>query len=335
MYSPAAIVVLEKRVVPEDEQPENEPLFLPLALSEAERADSGCMRGLFDMELLMRDAQCRASLEKLRHQLIIKMRFLNYKSLHARAQGPTTQSRRIVDQNELKIRVHSEKYQAAWSVLFAAAGHDKVLEVKRQRAKERRWKKLQELLDHGVEVPAWAAEEEDNEDEGEEADDPRGKRGESRREISWIWKLAGSTGTDAVFEDAQGIEWSKAYTRSRRWTEEVQLLREEFRHLPISFNFEADQWADRAQRVPALAGLLDAETMEGRIAYALKQEALFRNLATGAKEAETAVKGGMEGSDEEEGNNGGVGAEDSDAGEEMGIVESDKELLMGGEVDDV
>jgi hypothetical protein len=74
------------------------------------------------MELLMRNAQCRSSLVKLRNQLIIKAHFLNYKSLHARHQGATTCSRTIVNWNETKICLHLEKYQAAWSALLAAAG---------------------------------------------------------------------------------------------------------------------------------------------------------------------------------------------------------------------
>ncbi|KAJ7791307.1 hypothetical protein B0H14DRAFT_3500651 [Mycena olivaceomarginata] len=36
-YSPASIIALEKRKAPADERPENEPLFLPSALTEAER----------------------------------------------------------------------------------------------------------------------------------------------------------------------------------------------------------------------------------------------------------------------------------------------------------
>ncbi|KAJ7668824.1 hypothetical protein B0H14DRAFT_3102493 [Mycena olivaceomarginata] len=123
-YCPAVIVALEKRDAPEDEQPENEPLFLLSALSDAQRAAGGCSPGLLEMELLMRDAQCRSSLVKLRNQLIIKARFLNYKSLHARHQGATTRSRTIVNRNETKIRLHSEKYQAAWSALLAAAGRN-------------------------------------------------------------------------------------------------------------------------------------------------------------------------------------------------------------------
>lgn len=89
-YSPASIVALEKWQAPADEQPEFEPLFLPGALSDEERAGGGCTEGLLEMELLMCDAQCRCALVKLRNQLVIKSRFLNYKKLHTPHQGATT-----------------------------------------------------------------------------------------------------------------------------------------------------------------------------------------------------------------------------------------------------
>ncbi|KAJ7767601.1 hypothetical protein B0H14DRAFT_3096172 [Mycena olivaceomarginata] len=109
------------------EQPKNELLFLPSALSEAERANGGCTNGLLEMELVMRDAQCRGTLVNLRNQLVIKGQFLNYKALHARHQGATTRARSIVNRNELKIRLHSEKYQVAWNALWMNAGQDEQL----------------------------------------------------------------------------------------------------------------------------------------------------------------------------------------------------------------
>jgi hypothetical protein len=225
-YCPGAIVALEKREALEDEQPENESLFLPSALSEAERADGGCVNGLLEMELVMRDAQCRSALVKLRNQLVIKGRFLNYKALHARHQGATTRARSIVNRNELKIRLHSEKYQVAWNALWVNAGQDERLvgwkklrkedircmedaedlaakEVKRRNAKARRKRKYDELIAHAVEVPAWLNAEEEEGDGDGEGDDAEGRVRESRREVSWIWMGAGMTGTDAELEDGE------------------------------------------------------------------------------------------------------------------------------------
>ncbi|KAJ7808144.1 hypothetical protein B0H14DRAFT_3482660 [Mycena olivaceomarginata] len=360
-YSPASIVALEKREAPAEELPENEPLFLPSALSEAERANGGCSEGLWEMEFLLRDAQCRGAL------------------------GATTRARTIVGRNELKIRLHSERYQSAWDALFAmtggiegAVGWKKLRkadircmedaedvrrkEKRRVHAKERHKRKFQELLDHGVEVPAWAQEASEEEDDaGEDA----GERGtESRREVSWIWTAAGMTGTDAALEDGEHceFEWAKTYARSRRWDEEVRLLKEEFRRLPLSLEFEAAMWAGRADAVRGRVSTLDGAYAQGMIAYALKQEALFSDIAARARTTETAPRvargkkrprvgivdplaeatrrgGGWDVDlDESDGDDDErllAAAEEGDGSEEAGEVESDEELIMGGEVDDV
>ncbi|KAF7365532.1 CxC2 domain-containing protein [Mycena venus] len=229
-------------------------------------------------------------------------------------------------------------------------------EQKRKKAKERQKRKYDELLSHGVDVAVWAEEGSEDDDDGEE-----GVRAqESRREVSWIWTAAGSSGTDADLEDTLRIEWAKAYTRSRRWNEEVLLLREEFLWLPISFEFEADLWVERVRAVPVVAAGLDLAYAQGMRAYAVKQENLFWDLARRAREVETEPKlgkgkrwlraravdplaeatryeGGEEEEDGEEDDDGNVpGAEEDGEAEQLGKgLESDEELLMGGEVDDV
>ncbi|KAJ7352108.1 hypothetical protein DFH08DRAFT_956919 [Mycena albidolilacea] len=336
-YCPAAIVALDTRETPENEQPESEPLFLPSALSEAERENGGCTKGLLEMELLLRDAQCRASLVKLRNQLVIKGHFLNYKALHARHQGATTRARGIVNRNEMKIRLHSEKYQCAWNVLFAYAGQDEGREAKRKKARERRKRKLDELVAHAVDAPAWLKNAEDEDLDGDE----EGRVGESRRQVSWIWTGAGMTGTDAELEDALRIEWAKAYARARRWNEEVRLLTEEFRRVPISLECEADRWLERARVVPVGTDALHEAYAQGMIAYAIKQESLGKKRPRPANidplvEAMGAhTTGGVDDGSKDEEENGGVREEDNGDADEGRIVESDEELVMGGEVDDI
>ncbi|KAJ7862019.1 hypothetical protein B0H14DRAFT_3444990 [Mycena olivaceomarginata] len=373
-YWPGAIVVLEKREAPEDEQPENEPLFLPSALSEAERANGGCTNGLLEMELVMRDAQCWGALVKLHNQLVIKGRFPNYKALHARHQGATTCACSIVNCSELKIRLHSEKYQVAWNVLWVNAGQDERLvgwkrlkkeeircmedaedlaakEAKRRKAKQRQKRKYDELIAHTVEVPVWLNAGEEEGDGDGEGDDAEGRVGESRRGVSWIWMGAGTTGTDAELEDALRIEWAKAYARARRWKEEVWLLMEEFRQLPISLEFEADLWRERASAVPVGASELNDVYAQGMVAYALKQEALFRDIAARARQTETAPKvargkrgprevvvdplaplsqkvgtdAAREEGDNDDDDDGLVAGEEADG--ERGVIESDEELI--------
>ncbi|KAF8139331.1 hypothetical protein K438DRAFT_1996130 [Mycena galopus ATCC 62051] len=339
-YCPASILALENRDVPADEQPENEPLFLPSALSSVQRALGGCTKGLLEIELLMRDAQCRSALVKLRNQL----------------------------------------YQAAWNALFEGENRDEarvgwrklrkddirciedaedlvVKEAKRRRAKDKRKRKFDELVAHGVDVAVWM-EDEEEEEGGAEGDE---RAGESWRKVSWIWMGAGTTGTDAGLTDALRVEWAKVYARSRRWSEEVHLLKEEFWRLPISLEFEADRWAERARAVDAgelVEAYIQGSTYsQGASAYAWKQEALFRDLAARARETEKAPKvdrgkkqpraanidlvaaaavgTGMAREEGEEDEDEGMAAgDDREAEEEQGRVESDEEVVMGGELDD-
>ncbi|KAJ7232598.1 hypothetical protein B0H12DRAFT_977597, partial [Mycena haematopus] len=100
---------------------------------------------------------------------------------------------------------------------------------------------------------------------------------ENRRQVSWIWMTAGSTGTDAELEDALRIEWTKARARCKRWSEEVSLLEEEYHRILISFEHEASRWETRSaalhseERDPAIT--------LGKVAYALKQADMYRRLA--------------------------------------------------------
>ncbi|KAK7061181.1 CxC2 domain-containing protein [Favolaschia claudopus] len=380
-YTPASIVALEKRRATPDEQPEDEPLFLPSSLLASERAGGGCTEGLFEMEQLMRDAQCRSAIVKLRNQLVIKARFLNYKKLHARHQGATTRARSLVNRNELKIRLHSEKYQAAWAALPLGVGGDvskigwqklrkgdircmedsedlKKKEERRKRAKARQAKKAAELLSHAIVVPAWAQEaSEDEEDDAGSDDEETGRGRENRRELSWIWTSAGCTGTDAELEDALRIEWSKAYARSRRWDEEVLILREEFRRLPIALEFEADMWAWRGKSGTVADTALDAAYALGLTAYAAKQEAMYRDLAARARETESAPKVARGAKSrriamvdpladvvavvDNEANDGDADDDSADVGGDEEAqdgppgVDDNEELLLGGEVDEI
>ncbi|KAJ7815732.1 hypothetical protein B0H14DRAFT_2277508, partial [Mycena olivaceomarginata] len=123
-YTPIAIVVLGQREnVPEDEQPENVPLFLPSALNQAQRSLES-VAGLAAIEEMLRDAQCSTALGRLRNQLHVKSRLLTYKVLQARHQGANTRSHTLVARNESKIRLHSEKYQMAWEAKLQLVGGD-------------------------------------------------------------------------------------------------------------------------------------------------------------------------------------------------------------------
>ncbi|KAF7354813.1 CxC2 domain-containing protein [Mycena sanguinolenta] len=336
-YTPAAVMELSKHQAPEDEQPENEPLFLPSALSAAQRAEEP-VRGLAVIEDELRDAQCGMSLVLLRNQLMIKARFLLYKKLHARHQGPNTRSHTLVARNESKIRLHSKKYQMAREAKLRLADGDE---------SKCSWRKLLEsdirCMEDADDLRKTAAEKKKQTERrlerealsAEELERQKRNVSESTREVSWIWTCAGMLESDAEMEDALRIEWSKAYARVRRWREEVRLVEEEARRLPISLEYHALEWEGLLMKLD-IDGL-SAEDAEGAVAYGMKQIDMYRKLAKDVPVTMTELRLGRgkrrqrveDESDEI------IGAEEDEA--ELRDVRgdvSDKEYILGGGADD-
>jgi hypothetical protein len=219
-YTPIAIVALGQRQnVPEDEQPENVPLVLPSALSQAQRSLESVAQ-LAAIEEKLRDAQCSTALDRLRNQLHVKSRLLTYKALQARHQGANTRSRTLVERNESKIRLHSEKYQMAWEAKLRLVGGDRakvgrqilrkedvrcmedaeqlVRDAEKRKAQAERRRQREDVLRRDGELPPLTAEE-----EVERA----ARGGESVRVMSWIWTGAGLAGDDADIEEGGFFPW--------------------------------------------------------------------------------------------------------------------------------
>ncbi|KAJ7711071.1 hypothetical protein B0H16DRAFT_1745484 [Mycena metata] len=274
-YTPGALQALARLEENTTETSETMPLMLPSALSDVER-NVGCVGGVQIVEAEARDAQCDASLLRLRHQLHIKSRFLTYKRNHSHHQGANTRSRTLVARNECKIRLHSEKYQAAWNAirwLDICLMQDAEDLQKREERRKKEAARRRRLAEEGEAVEMG----DDDDDEGwvdeDEGADAAGGSTESRRTVSWIWTVAGTRGSDAELEEALHIEWAKAYTRSRRWKEEeVRLLEEEFRRIVVSFEYEEERWLARARLIPI--GEVEEGFAQGAIAYALQQAAM-------------------------------------------------------------
>ncbi|KAF7343961.1 hypothetical protein MVEN_01685300 [Mycena venus] len=213
---------------------------------------------------------------------------------------------------------------------------------KQRKAKVRQKRKLDKLLSHGTEIPAWAEEGSEDNNNNEVQGGERGR--ESRREVSWIWTAAGSSGTDAEFEDALRINATAAG------------------RIPLAANFagvggkavgqEGEGGADRNR-------LARGGIRAGEDCIHLKQEALFLGLAARARETKTAPKlardkkwprqavvdplaevmwGNGRTEEDMDGDDDGVllaAADEGDLNEEWREVESDEEVIMGGELDDV
>ncbi|KAF7322736.1 hypothetical protein HMN09_00052500 [Mycena chlorophos] len=281
---------------PELQLVENEPLFLGSGLTTAQRAC--CVASVAEMEIELRKAQCRDALVLLRNQLHMKARLLVYKMVHSRHQAMNTRSRTLVNRNEAKIKLHVEKYRAARRALVVLLGNtpaafprlrQKDIRCMEDPEKPRKKREDRAKGSSSREVPLVSTNAVDGSDQSDQSDDEDieddgqkkggdGKKGsgESKHVMSWIWKSTGMAGSDAELEDALRIEWCKASARKRRWEEQVNLLREEWRRLPESLKDDAEAWSRRAAM--ARKRDEDPEVTEGGVAYAEKQAAMYRRL---------------------------------------------------------
>ncbi|KAJ7765192.1 hypothetical protein B0H16DRAFT_1717745 [Mycena metata] len=281
--------------------------YTPAALQEERK--TGCMVGVEHTEAIARDGQCGAALLRLRHQLHIKSRFITYKKNNSRHQGANTRSRTLVARNESKIRLHSEKYQTAWAVIRALNRGDaskvgwrklcqrdiRLMEdsedlrkrnERRKKEDARRKAKQRQLVAEGELI-----QEDDDEEGWEDDDDGAGAPGpENRRVLSWIWTVAGNSGSDVELEEALRIEWAKAYARSRRWKEEVRLLEEEYRRILVTFEYEAQRWEARV--IAVRVGEVEEGYAQGAVAYGLKQATMYRDIAARAVVTMTELRRG-------------------------------------------
>ncbi|KAF7305850.1 CxC2 domain-containing protein [Mycena chlorophos] len=248
-YCPAALVRLQRKehALKPDVVPEDIPLVMPSALSIKE-CETGCSPGITDIEVALRQAQCREALVALRNQLHIKARLLLYKKNSSRHQAMNTRSRTLINRNESKVKLQAEKYQGAWRALRSLLGVEysefqrlraedvRCMEdaetVDQKLAKEARRLKAQSKLVAMGELPLVDTSEErlraeDAGDSDEEVSNlgkgqqDNEKRGEGKRIMSWIWNTTRVNGSEAELEEAMRVEWCKALARSRRWSEET------------------------------------------------------------------------------------------------------------------
>nr|GAT43364.1 predicted protein [Mycena chlorophos] len=158
----------------------------------------------------------------------------------------------------------------------------------------RRMKRRADLIAQG-DLPLIDTNDEQIQDGGEEADgedmflgDESGTQsGEGRRTMSWIWNETGTTGSEEELLDA--------FSRTRRWNEELRMLCEEQRRVPVSHKRASDQWVARSKWVrdsnPGPLLPAQAELLDGKVAYAAKQRDLYLTLMRRAEEVRTAPEG--------------------------------------------
>ncbi|KAF7322147.1 CxC2 domain-containing protein [Mycena kentingensis (nom. inval.)] len=321
-YTPGALVQLAAINVPQDVMAEDVPLVLPSDLAPTHRRTCA---NILAIEQPLREAQCRVAIAQLRNQLHIKARLLRYKKNHSRHQAQNTRSRGVINRNESKVKQRADKYQACRRALCNLRGTEPDAFPELRKRDIRCMDDVPTPTSEAVDRVKEARRSKREAELGRESDDDD-VRGESRRVASWIWHGTGAADSD--MEEALRVEWCKAYARVRRWREEVLILQEEWRRLPISLQYEADRWKHRASSVSDP----DDATAEGKVAYGRKQERVYLDLIHRAEitRTEKKLKRGFSrrtraasmASDE---NNGGDETEGSEAEDGRGDVDSEEE----------
>ncbi|KAJ3821460.1 hypothetical protein F5880DRAFT_1614672 [Lentinula raphanica] len=272
-HCPEAVQLLttDPSVADDDTLAEHKVLVFPSELPTSRRNQT-----LAHLESRYRDGQCSASLDAIRHGLLVKRRLYTYKTNHVRKQKQSARSRTMLDNQQRKIDLAAATYRHAWKAKCRLVGEESV-----------GWHKL---LQEDVRML-----EDDEEERRKEQRSMKSRRkeaalvnehggikgirgaGETRRLVSWIWVAAdGQTGlaTDDALYAGLRVEFCKAYSRVRRWKEEIQLLQEEMRRCLVSLEHQAKQW-EALSLVPQFNSL----HAEGASAYGHKQAAVKRKIA--------------------------------------------------------
>ncbi|KAJ7016376.1 hypothetical protein C8F04DRAFT_981782 [Mycena alexandri] len=260
----------------DDKEPEATRLFMPSDLPNATARVKACAAGLDGVEARLRTGEAGEALDWLRRGLRTRTATTRFKVRNWSGQRALTRGQGILRQINLKIHSNKLRYRYARQALLKLKGHGdweeefKVLTEDDVRALNER--ALTEEEKAGRERLRLAGE---MVEEGGIAVVGDLVSGETHRHLSWIWyAVSKKQGEDERLHEALRVEWCKAYSRSRRWREELVLVEEEMRR-----TIEFGEWARRRWLARATArtvilgkgGAMSAEVAEGVRAYALEQ----------------------------------------------------------------
>ncbi|KAJ7834683.1 hypothetical protein B0H13DRAFT_2369770 [Mycena leptocephala] len=274
IYTPGAVRAVERAESSRDPdapvvKPENMALFLPSALTDAERT-TGCQDGLAEMEARLREAQCNDALVKLRSRLHAKRHVLYWKSSNITGQTGATRSQTLIGQITDRINATVTKYRDARRALLSLKGANHAPHLKPL-------KEADLTLDGDVKDDESTARKKLSMiAAGKGARTPRHISGTSRKVMSWIWAARGALDAEEhELHDSLFVEWANAKARKNRWDEEVNALREEMRRVLRYLTWDTAAWDERAEMnrddVPVAV-------QAGLKAYARQQAHFHRSL---------------------------------------------------------
>ncbi|KAH7904941.1 hypothetical protein BJ138DRAFT_1118936 [Hygrophoropsis aurantiaca] len=273
LYMPGAVCCIQRK---EDERNrealppkvEDIDLWLPSELPIGEQT-SGCIQGLPDMERKLREAQCHDALDALRARLHAKAHLIAFRNKNTRGQVQSTRSRTLIGHIGDRAMFFAEKYRHARRALMNLSGSA----FDASTFKELLPKDLTLDNEDTADIPAQEALARAGRDTG-----PRTKKkSNGKKLLSWIWTAGGGPdeATEHSIHQSVRVEWCKARARKLRWSEEVDLLREEMRRVLRFLDWRVRWWLSRPTTWEGLDPLVSA----GLAAYAQRQADLHRSFS--------------------------------------------------------
>ena len=226
-------------------------LFLPsTCLPHIEDPDK--VKSLVAKEGQLRLGQAYDALDCIKRlrRILASISIFKHQNVSGTGGRANTRIRSLYDKFQGRIQLAAHRYRAAYSALH-------ILDP------EGSWhSQLRVLDDSDIRGPG-------------KSDDEL--QGEGRRELSWIW-LVGSDKSlqsdDKEAIEAMRVEWGKTRARAQRWSEEVQLLREEMRRVLEYFKWKAAWWRSKKNAQLTVGPAIS----NGLQAYAEKQAVILERL---------------------------------------------------------
>ncbi|KAJ7712131.1 hypothetical protein B0H16DRAFT_1342977 [Mycena metata] len=246
-------------------EPEAMRLFMPSDLATKELREKACAVGLDGVEARLRDGEAEEALDSLRDGLRTRTATTRFKVRNWSGQRALTRGQGILRLINLKIHGAKLRYRYARQALRKLKGHGA-------------WEERLRVIEEGGIALAGDV-----------------VSGETHRSLSWIWYAVVKKGGNESqkLEEALRVEWCKAYSRSRRWREELVLVEEEMRRT-IAYGVTAEQrWLARANARTVMLGTsvpMSAEVAEGVRAYALEQADRERRTCEKVREDWVAIR---------------------------------------------
>ncbi|KAJ7601623.1 hypothetical protein DFH06DRAFT_1153729 [Mycena polygramma] len=266
-----------------EQLPEATRLFMPSEIADAALRGRVCAIGLPEVERRMRRGEAGEALEAVRQGLRTRTMTNRFRLRNYTGQGMMTKGQGILRRVNIKISLAKVRYRYSRAALLALEGHgdwETVLRVLKdddvralneraltaeEKAQNEHWAELGgAIIEGGIARASGLA------------------TGEGAHTLSWIWYTAdpgagGDDTDDPRFYDALRVEWIKAFSRTKRYTEDVRILREEMRRTMEFGRTEEAIWDKLAEE--ELPGS-SAELTEGRQAYAAEHAERERQTCT-------------------------------------------------------